>query len=130
SAAAAGTTAAVLFTVVQDHLAVTASVTQLLPQVALLAALILLGDTVRGRRALALEAQRTARHAVLDREREATRRVTEERLRIARELHDVLAHTLAGVAIQASVAADTLIDDPATSREAVDAVRASCREAR
>jgi signal transduction histidine kinase len=123
-------TAAVLFTVFQDDLTTATSVTQLLPQAALLASLILLGETVRSRRALAREARRAARHAVLDREREATSRVTEERLRIARELHDVLAHTLAGAAIQASVAADTLTDDPATSRAAVDSVRASCREAR
>jgi signal transduction histidine kinase len=119
-----------LFTTFQDHVAITASITQLLPQAALLGSLVLLGETVRSRRALAREAERAARHAVLDRERESTRRVAEERLRIARELHDVLAHTLAGAAIQASVAADTLIDDPATSREAMEAVRASCREAR
>jgi signal transduction histidine kinase len=130
SAAVAGMTAAAVFTVFQDHLAVTTAITQLLPQAALLAALILLGETVRSRRALALEAQRAARHATFDREREATRRVTDERLRIARELHDVLAHTLAGAAIQASVAADTLTDDPETSRLAMEAVRASCREAR
>jgi len=85
---------------------------------------------VRGRRALAREAQRAAQHAIIDREREASSRVTQERLRIARELHDVLAHTLAGAAVQAAVAADTLADDPATCREAVEQVRASCREAR
>jgi signal transduction histidine kinase len=130
SAAILAAAMAGLFTVLQDHLTVTTSITQLLPQAALLGSLVLLGETVRSRRALAREADRAARHAVLDREREATRRVTEERLRIARELHDVLAHTLAGAAIQASVVADTLTDDPATSREAVEAVRASCREAR
>jgi signal transduction histidine kinase len=119
-----------LFPVLQDHVAVTAAASQLTPQAALLGALVLLGEAVRSRRALAAEAARAARHAVLDREREADRLVTEERLRIARELHDVLAHTLAGAAIQASVAADTLTDDPPTSREAIDAVRASFREAR
>jgi signal transduction histidine kinase len=130
SAAVLALAMAGLFTVFQDHLKVATSVTQLLPQAALVGSLVLLGETVRSRRALARQADRAARHAVLDREREATRRVTEERLRIARELHDVLAHTLAGAAIQASVAADTLTDDPATSREAVEIVRASCREAR
>jgi signal transduction histidine kinase len=130
AAAASCMIAAALFTILQDHVAVTASVTQLLPQIALLAALVLLGDALRGRRALAQEARRAAQRAARDREREATRQVIEERLRIARELHDVLAHTLAGVSVQAAVAADTLADDPATSREALDAVRISCREAR
>jgi signal transduction histidine kinase len=74
--------------------------------------------------------RRAARHAALERERELERRVTEERLCIARELHDVLAHTLAGAAIQAGVAADTLTDDPNTSRAAMAEVRASYREAR
>ncbi|GIH15970.1 sensor histidine kinase [Rugosimonospora africana] len=130
SAAILAMTTAELFTVFQDHLGVTVSAIQLLPQAALLGSLVLLGETIRGRRALAREADSAARYAVLDREREADRRVTEERLRIARELHDVLAHTLAGAAIQASVAADTLTDDPATTLQAVEAVRASCREAR
>jgi signal transduction histidine kinase len=130
SAAVAALTAAELFPVLQDHQPISSSIAALLPQAALLASLIMLGETVRSRRALAHEAQHTARRAVLDREREANRRVTEERLRIARELHDVLAHTLAGAAIQASVAAETLTDDPATCREALEAVRAGYREAR
>ncbi|WP_426502871.1 sensor histidine kinase [Dactylosporangium sp. McL0621] len=130
SAAAAALIAAELFPVLQDHQPISSSIAALLPQAALLASLIMLGETVRSRRALAYEAQRTARRAVLDREREANHRVTEERLRIARELHDVLAHTLAGAAIQVSVAAETLTDDPATSREALTAVRAAYREAR
>jgi signal transduction histidine kinase len=130
TAAAAALTAAELFPVLQDHQPISGSIATLLPQAALLASLIMLGETVRSRRALTKEAQHTARRAVLEREREANRRVTEERLRIARELHDVLAHTLAGAAIQASVAAETLTDDPATSREALKAVRAAYREAR
>jgi signal transduction histidine kinase len=130
AAAAVSITATALFTVAEGHLTVAAAAVQLLPQAALLASLVLLGETVRSRRALAHEAQRAARHATLDREREATSRVTEERMRIARELHDVLAHTLAGATIQAAVAADTLMDDPATSRAAVEQVRSACREAR
>jgi signal transduction histidine kinase len=46
-------------------------------------------------------------------------RVTEERLVIARELHDVVAHTLAVVGIHLNVAADTLDDDPEETREAL-----------
>jgi signal transduction histidine kinase len=49
----------------------------------------------------------------------ARHRVTEERLVIARELHDVVAHTLAVVGIHLNVAADTLDDDPEEAREAL-----------
>lgn len=46
-------------------------------------------------------------------------RVTEERLVTARELHDVVAHTLAVVGIHLNVAADTLDDEPEEAREAL-----------
>jgi signal transduction histidine kinase len=49
----------------------------------------------------------------------ARHRVTEERLVIARELHDVVAHTLAVVGIHLNVAVDTLDDDPDEAREAL-----------
>ncbi|MGW0434717.1 sensor histidine kinase [Micromonospora sp. NPDC003197] len=84
--------------------------------------MLLLGEVVRGRRArLALLAA--------DRERVAALRVTEERIRIARELHDVTAHTLAVVNVQAGVAAEVLDDDPAQARAALENVRRAAREA-
>jgi signal transduction histidine kinase len=49
----------------------------------------------------------------------ARHRVIEERLVIARELHDVVAHTLAVVGIHLNVAVDTLDDDPEEAREAL-----------
>jgi signal transduction histidine kinase len=83
--------------------------------------LALLGDTVRSRR------ERLAQ-AAQEREREAERRVAEERLRIARDLHDVLAHTIAVITVQAGVAADGLApDDPA--RPALEAIRGASKEA-
>jgi MYXO-CTERM domain-containing protein len=129
-AAVTAASMALVFTVVQDHVPMSVALSQRVPEAALLAALILLGDAIRSRRALARQMRRAARHAALERERESERRVTEERLCIARELHDVLAHTLAGAAIQAGVATDTLTDDPNTSRAAMEEVRASYREAR
>src|SRR6266508_4100852 len=64
----------------------------------------LVGDVMRNRRAgVADLAERTAR---LERERdlEAARAAAEERLRIARELHDVVAHNLSVVVVQAQAA--------------------------
>ncbi|HEY9373450.1 sensor histidine kinase [Streptomyces sp.] len=68
-------------------------------------------------------------------EREAERRVAEERLRIARDLHDLLAHTITLIGVQTSVAAHVLVADPdRLDREALakalDGIADTCREAR
>jgi len=93
-----------------------------LADAALMVSLVLLGDAVRSRRALTGEVAERLR-------READRRVAEERLRIARELHDVLAHTVAVITVQAGVAGDVLDDDPGEARRALRAIRAASREA-
>jgi signal transduction histidine kinase len=56
-------------------------------------------------------------------------RLAEERLRIAQELHDVLAHTISVVVVQSGVALDALGDSPAASREAILAVRRAAKQA-
>jgi signal transduction histidine kinase len=69
-----------------------------------LAALVV-GDTVRSRRELR-EANRERDLRIADERREETqRRVAEERLRIARDLHDTLAHALVAINVRAGVAA-------------------------
>ena len=89
---------------------------------ALMAAVLLLGEAVRNRRAWA-GAVRARTQA------EADRRVEEERLRMARELHDVVAHTIAGLNVQASVASDLMDDDPEQAKAALRTIRAQSREA-
>jgi signal transduction histidine kinase len=70
----------------------------------LAAGALVVGDTVRSRRALAAaELERVARQA-WEREQESRRRVAGERLRIARELHDTLAHALVAINVRAGVA--------------------------
>ncbi|MDH6490383.1 histidine kinase [Streptomyces sp. SAI-127] len=69
------------------------------------------------------------------REEEARRRVAEERLRIARDLHDLLAHSITLIGVQTSVAAHVLAADPERlDREAVakslDDIADTCRTAR
>jgi signal transduction histidine kinase len=100
-----------------------------LADIALLAAVLLLGEAVRTRRAWTEEVRLRLRRADEDRERDAARRVEEERLRIARELHDVLAHTVAGLNVQAGVAADVLDDDPEQARTALRTIREQSRAA-
>jgi len=69
-------------------------------------ATLFLGDAVRSRRALLAETRERVRRAELEQEAKAGRRVAEERLRIARELHDVVAHTMATITVQAAAASE------------------------
>jgi signal transduction histidine kinase len=100
-----------------------------LPQASLLVTLLLLGDAVRSRRAWQSEVRERLARADAEREREAARRVEQERLRIARELHDVMAHTIAVISVQAGVAADVLDDTPDAARQALGEIRTASREA-
>lgn len=85
------------------------------------------GSAVAARRQW--KASERLRLAQLEREREeATRRqVDSERLRIARELHDVVAHSIAMINVQASAAATLLPEDPARVAEALQAIRAASK---
>jgi len=65
----------------------------------------------------------------LEREERARSAVTEERLRIARELHDVVAHHMSVVSVQAGLAQYVLTTDPATARTAVETIAGTSHEA-
>ncbi len=60
--------------------------------------------------------------------RDARRQVDEERLRIARELHDVVAHTMATINVQAGAAAALLRDRPDQAAESLTAIRAASKD--
>ncbi|HET9558335.1 MAG TPA: sensor histidine kinase, partial [Actinomycetota bacterium] len=60
---------------------------------------------------------------------EARRRVTEERLRIARELHDVVSHTIGLISVQAGVAAHLLHRRPDKAADSLAAIRQASDEA-
>lgn len=90
---------------------------------------LLFGENVRNRRELLDEYARRARYAELDRERENRRRVEEERLRIAREFHDVVAHTVTAMNVQTGVAIDAFDARPDVAKRALQQVRSSGREA-
>lgn len=88
-------------------------------------AFVAIGDATRSRRAYIDEVEERARRAEETREEEARRRVAEERLRIARELHDVVAHHIAVINVQAGAAAHVLRTRP----EAVGPALAHIRRA-
>jgi signal transduction histidine kinase len=61
------------------------------------------------------------------REEETRRRVDAERMRIARELHDVVAHSMAMINVQATAAGMQLANDPASAAEAIQAIRGASK---
>ncbi|MFE9017337.1 sensor histidine kinase [Streptomyces sp. NPDC007808] len=64
-----------------------------------------------------------------ERARAARRRADEERLRIARELHDVLAHSISVINVQAGVGLALLDSDPEQARTALTTIKAKSKEA-
>ncbi|MFH8612404.1 sensor histidine kinase [Streptomyces sp. NPDC018029] len=78
----------------------------------------LAGDSVRERRA----------HAEALGARAAEQAVTAERLRIARELHDMIAHSIGVIAIQAGVGSRVIDTQPAEARNALATIEATSRE--
>jgi signal transduction histidine kinase len=81
-----------------------------------------LGESVRTRRFIAAEALKRAELAERTREDEARARVDEERLRIAREVHDTVAHAIAIINVQAGVTAHVLDKRPERAREALESI--------
>jgi signal transduction histidine kinase len=83
--------------------------------VALCGLALAVGDMVRSRREAIDE--------------EAQRRLGEERLRIAREVHDVVAHAMVAINVQAGVAAHRIDQDPEQARAALRAIKQASGEA-
>src|SRR5262245_31446537 len=81
-----------------------------------------LGESVRSRRFIAAEAEERAELAERTREEEARARVDAERLRIAREVHDTVAHAIAIINVQSGVTAHVLDKRPEQAREALEAI--------
>ncbi|MFP5254136.1 MAG: sensor histidine kinase, partial [Actinomycetes bacterium] len=85
------------------------------------AAAVFLGDGLRSRR-------QSLAAALESREEEARRRVAEERLRIARDLHDSVAHTMATINVQAGAAAHVIDRHLDQAREALRVVQQASGE--
>jgi len=88
-----------------------------------------LGESVRSRRVIAVEALERARQAERTREEEARSRVDAERLRIAREVHDTVAHAIAIINVQAGVTAYLLDKRPEGAREALVTIEQTSAQA-
>ncbi|AGL18524.1 sensor histidine kinase [Actinoplanes sp. N902-109] len=84
-----------------------------------------LGDAVRSQRAYIREVEDRAQRAEQTREEEARRRVVDERVRIARELHDIVAHHIAVISVQAGAAAHVAERQPEQIGPALAQIRES-----
>jgi signal transduction histidine kinase len=95
--------------------------------VVIFAAAFLFGSAVRNRRLYTEQLE--ARAASLERERdeEAKRAVADERLRIAQDLHDVVAHSMGVIAVQAGVGAHVIDTDPAEAKRSLEAISHTSR---
>jgi signal transduction histidine kinase len=96
--------------------------------VACCVAAVAIGYALAGRRQLFVAMVERAERAERDREEESRRRVDAERLRIARELHDVVAHSMSMINVQAGVAAHLLETHPDQAAAALSAIKDASRE--
>ncbi|MDT0341754.1 sensor histidine kinase [Streptomyces litchfieldiae] len=88
-----------------------------------------LGDSLRTRRAYYAELEQRAHRLEQERETQARMAVAAERARIARELHDVVAHNVSVMVVQADGAAYVLDTAPEQTRSALQTISGTGRQA-
>ena len=88
-----------------------------------------LGRSVRARRAYTAGLEERNRALVAARESETRAALADERGRIAREMQDLVAHSLTAMTVQSAAARRLLRKDPATAEQVLDGVEASGRAA-
>ena len=96
---------------------------------ALLAVAWAVGDNMRTKRAYLRALEERAVRLEREREQHALRAAAEEQARIARELHDVIAHSVSVMVVQAAAAEDVFDCQPERSRQALQAIEATGRSA-
>jgi len=98
-------------------------------RVVFLVAAWLFGDSLGSRRAYVREIEEKAARLERERDSEARRVVAEEQARIARELHDVVAHALSVIVVQAGAAEEVFRVDPARAEAPIHAIDTAARAA-
>ncbi len=101
----------------------------LLQACALLLAAWAIGDAIRSRRAQQAQRLRVAEPEAATAQEQAARAVVEERLRIARELHDVVAHSMSLIAVQAGVGGHVIRSDVPAAERALEVIAETSRRA-
>ncbi|MFF6775290.1 sensor histidine kinase [Streptomyces sp. NPDC012637] len=88
-----------------------------------------LGDSLRTRRAYFAQLEERASRLEKEREAQAKVAVAAERARIARELHDVVAHNVSVMVVQADGAAYVMDSSPETAKQALETISSTGRQA-
>jgi signal transduction histidine kinase len=99
------------------------------PELALFAIAWVIGDSLRTRRAYLAELEDRAARLEREREQRAERAVIDERARIARELHDVIAHNVSVMVVQAGAGEEVFDSDPGRARESLVSIASTGRAA-
>ncbi len=86
-----------------------------------------MGDAARSRREYIAAMTERAERAERGKDEEARRRVAEERVRIARDLHDLVAHQISVISLSAGVASSSLAGRPERAQEALTTIRSASR---
>jgi signal transduction histidine kinase len=94
-----------------------------------MAAAWFLGNSVYSRRVYAEQLERRNEELEAARDELARSVVIEERLRIARELHDVIGHSMGTIAVQSGVGAHVIDDDPAAAKRALETIESTSKTA-
>lgn len=94
----------------------------ILTEVVVAVAAVLAGAMIRNHRQLQQEVRQRERAVAAERDAAARSRLTEQRLHIAREVHDIVAHSLAGIGVQARVADEVLDSDAAEARRSIRSI--------
>jgi signal transduction histidine kinase len=119
------TAAAIALTVLAMALFGDVSVWRLetLEKIALILLPLLAGEAVRAHRAFKREEAEAVERRLRAQAEEADRRIEQERLRIARDVHDVVAHAMVAVNVQAGVAAHVMDRRPEAARDALQDIK-------
>jgi signal transduction histidine kinase len=99
------------------------------PSLILFAAAWVAGDSIRTRRAYLAELEEKADRLEREREANVKRAAAEEQARISRELHDVIAHNVSVMTVQAAAARDVFERHPERAREALGSIESTGRAA-
>ncbi len=100
-----------------------------IPTILLFAVAWVVGDNLGTRRAYLKELELRAERLEREQEVEAARAVAEEQARIARELHDVIAHNVSVIVVHAAAGRDAFDERPQRAREALETIELTGRSA-
>jgi signal transduction histidine kinase len=101
---------------------------ELVTNIALIAAAIALGVAVRMQRETRIQQVRLDALAAAERARHAESLVHAERMRMARDLHDVIGHTMSVISLHSNVAAEAIGHDDGVASRAVEQIRTAASE--